>query len=74
VGTTATSLLGGIQIFVNGIASGPSRTLIAAADVLITQTFVQVTAAPVVVQVRATGLTLSVAANSTNIIIERLGS
>ena len=57
--------LGGLQFFINGVATGPNITLVNAGVPIIIQHIVNIPSAPVTVQVRGNGLIVTLGANPT---------
>ena len=66
VGQTATlSLLGGMQLFVNGIATGPNIVLVTGGAPIVLQQIVNIASATATIQIRATGLVVTFGGNAT---------
>jgi hypothetical protein len=69
--TTALSLLGTIQIYVNGVAVGPTSSLITGGAPLVLNAVLSISAGslPATIQVKVSGLTLTLASGTTNSMI-----
>lgn len=68
--TTSDSLLGGLQLYVSDVATGPNIVLNVAGAPLVLQQIVSITNAPATLQVKGTGLVVTLAENTTISIIQ----